>query len=211
MIFRKVFRESMCCLALLILPLITIRIIVQSTNIMADMMVGTEPVVRTTNSNSSGTGRPNEASGLSTVGANYSMQGSSSIQRTGSPQASDVDPPLVAAETESEALSGASPGFSTIVSKDDLNSFAGCMLIMDDNHFLIEWLAYHYHVMVSISVIVGLLRCSTSVQASVTTAALEEGATSTLLWRQPKLMFNELVELVIPLLHSAFTRSNGMY
>ena len=25
-------------------------------------------------------------------------------------------------------------------------SSAGCLLIMDDNHFLIEWIAYHYHV-----------------------------------------------------------------
>lgn len=26
-------------------------------------------------------------------------------------------------------------------------SFAACLLVMDDNHFLIEWLAYHYHVL----------------------------------------------------------------
>ena len=32
-------------------------------------------------------------------------------------------------------------------SENDPNSFAACMLIMDDNHFLIEWIAYHYHVM----------------------------------------------------------------
>jgi hypothetical protein len=25
------------------------------------------------------------------------------------------------------------------------NSFSACLLTMDDNHFLIEWLAYHYH------------------------------------------------------------------
>ena len=28
--------------------------------------------------------------------------------------------------------------------RDDSSS-AACLLIMDDNHFLIEWLAYHYH------------------------------------------------------------------
>lgn len=27
------------------------------------------------------------------------------------------------------------------------NSIAACLLTMDDNHFLIEWLAYHYHVL----------------------------------------------------------------
>jgi hypothetical protein len=31
---------------------------------------------------------------------------------------------------------------------DPTNSFAACLLFMDDNHFLIEWLAYHYHVLV---------------------------------------------------------------
>lgn len=33
------------------------------------------------------------------------------------------------------------------VNKDDPESFAGCMMIMDDNHYLIQWLAYHYHVL----------------------------------------------------------------
>ena len=27
------------------------------------------------------------------------------------------------------------------------NSFAACLLVMDDNHYLTEWLAYHYHVL----------------------------------------------------------------
>jgi hypothetical protein len=31
------------------------------------------------------------------------------------------------------------------VQTDD--SFAACLLIMDDNHILIEWLAYHYHIL----------------------------------------------------------------
>jgi len=26
-------------------------------------------------------------------------------------------------------------------------SFGGCLMIMDDNHFLVEWLAYHWHVL----------------------------------------------------------------
>ena len=36
---------------------------------------------------------------------------------------------------------------TAIPSMNDPNTFAGCLQIMDDNHFLIEWLAYHYHVM----------------------------------------------------------------
>jgi hypothetical protein len=28
---------------------------------------------------------------------------------------------------------------------DDSTTFSACLLVMDDNHFLIEWLAYHYH------------------------------------------------------------------
>jgi hypothetical protein len=27
------------------------------------------------------------------------------------------------------------------------SGFGGCLLIMDDNHYLVEWLAYHYHAM----------------------------------------------------------------
>eukprot|EP00548_Thalassiothrix_antarctica_P017070 CAMPEP_0194198282 /NCGR_PEP_ID=MMETSP0154-20130528/77680_1 /TAXON_ID=1049557 /ORGANISM="Thalassiothrix antarctica, Strain L6-D1" /LENGTH=522 /DNA_ID=CAMNT_0038923055 /DNA_START=93 /DNA_END=1661 /DNA_ORIENTATION=+ len=29
---------------------------------------------------------------------------------------------------------------------DDDDSTSGCLLVSDDNHFLIEWIAYHYHV-----------------------------------------------------------------
>jgi hypothetical protein len=35
---------------------------------------------------------------------------------------------------------------------DPKESFAACLVLMDDNHFLIEWLAYHYHVLVRKSV-----------------------------------------------------------
>ena len=42
---------------------------------------------------------------------------------------------------------------ATIIAKDyaiddPKNSFAACLMLMDDNHFLIEWLAYHAHVLV---------------------------------------------------------------
>jgi len=31
--------------------------------------------------------------------------------------------------------------------KEDKDSFSACLLVMDDNHFLIEWLAYHHFVL----------------------------------------------------------------
>ena len=33
------------------------------------------------------------------------------------------------------------------VTMDDDVTFSACLLVMDDNHFLIEWIAYHYHVL----------------------------------------------------------------
>lgn len=33
------------------------------------------------------------------------------------------------------------------VSDSRNETFSSCMLVMDDNHFLVEWLAYHYHVL----------------------------------------------------------------
>lgn len=34
-----------------------------------------------------------------------------------------------------------------VASINDPDTFAGCLQIMDDNHFLIEWISYHYHTM----------------------------------------------------------------
>jgi hypothetical protein len=36
------------------------------------------------------------------------------------------------------------------------NSFGACLIIMDDNHFLAEWLAYHHHVLPLRRLIVGI-------------------------------------------------------
>jgi hypothetical protein len=36
---------------------------------------------------------------------------------------------------------------TSIDTKTDRSSFSACLLVMDDNHFLIERLAYHYHVL----------------------------------------------------------------
>lgn len=40
-------------------------------------------------------------------------------------------------------------GRAALAPKDDPDTFAACLQIMDDNHFLIEWLAYHAFVMVN--------------------------------------------------------------
>jgi hypothetical protein len=36
---------------------------------------------------------------------------------------------------------------SIIMPTEEYKSISACLLTMDDNHFLIEWLAYHYHVL----------------------------------------------------------------
>jgi hypothetical protein len=35
------------------------------------------------------------------------------------------------------------PSFDFFLKSED--DFSACLLVMDDNHYLIEWLAYHYH------------------------------------------------------------------
>jgi hypothetical protein len=37
------------------------------------------------------------------------------------------------------------PDNQTILSEDSDSSFSACLITMDDNHYLIEWLAYHEH------------------------------------------------------------------
>lgn len=39
------------------------------------------------------------------------------------------------------------PNIQSKVTIDDDTTFSACLLVMDDNHFLIEWIAYHYHVL----------------------------------------------------------------
>lgn len=50
-------------------------------------------------------------------------------------------------QIEDRAANGERTDLTPIASNADLDTFGGCLQIMDDNHFLIEWLAYHYHVM----------------------------------------------------------------
>jgi len=42
---------------------------------------------------------------------------------------------------------GGSAAVATNVQINADDTFSACLLVMDDNHFLIEWLAYHYHVL----------------------------------------------------------------
>jgi hypothetical protein len=41
--------------------------------------------------------------------------------------------------------SGTSSRFQYHMDPDDEDGFGACLLTMEDNHYLIEWLAYHYH------------------------------------------------------------------
>lgn len=55
--------------------------------------------------------------------------------------------PPVDAMVSTRPLPKTTQPLSTIASKDDTDTFAGCLILMDDNHFLIEWIAYSYHVL----------------------------------------------------------------
>lgn len=37
------------------------------------------------------------------------------------------------------------PNLGSSIQYDNQEGFSGCLLLKDDNHYLIEWLAYHYH------------------------------------------------------------------
>lgn len=51
------------------------------------------------------------------------------------------------AAMEHHAFKAPIPGkaWQRTVSIEEDETFSACLLVMDDNHFLIEWLAYHYH------------------------------------------------------------------
>lgn len=46
------------------------------------------------------------------------------------------------------------------VPADGYSTFSSCLLVMDDNHRLTEWLAYHYHVLPLRYMVVGTLQCN---------------------------------------------------
>ena len=46
---------------------------------------------------------------------------------------------------ESQIPNALAPGHSNVGTPGE--SFAGCLLVRDDNRLLVEWIAYHYHVM----------------------------------------------------------------
>lgn len=50
-------------------------------------------------------------------------------------------------EEEEETVSAAISHFDQATTNDDGESFSACLLIMDDNHRLSEWIAYHYFAM----------------------------------------------------------------
>jgi hypothetical protein len=58
-------------------------------------------------------------------------------------------------------------------------SFSSCLLVMDDNHFLTEWLAYHYHVLPLRRLIIAVDPRSVTTPAPILNR-----------WRSPNLNFN---------------------
>lgn len=64
----------------------------------------------------------------------------------------DHDPPasLERSETKQELIARLYPNETRAENpplQDGATTFAACMLVMDDNHRLTEWMAYHYHVL----------------------------------------------------------------
>lgn len=63
----------------------------------------------------------------------------------------NITPPILEAEEEAPFVNLPPP---PTLNKDE--SFAACLVIKDDNHWLVEWLAYHYHVMPLRNIIIAL-------------------------------------------------------
>ena len=63
----------------------------------------------------------------------------------------NITPPIIEADEEAPFVNLPPP---PTLNQDE--SFAACLVIKDDNHWLIEWLAYHYHVMPLRNIIIAL-------------------------------------------------------
>lgn len=55
------------------------------------------------------------------------------------------DHPIIQPSQSGNNVQQAIATTTTTTSIGDKDTFSACLLVMDDNHFLIEWLAYHYH------------------------------------------------------------------
>ena len=62
------------------------------------------------------------------------------------------------------------------------DSFSACLLIMDDNHFITEWLAYHYHVLPLRNLIVAVDPRSSTSPASIFDRWKETNLNITVWW-----------------------------
>jgi len=62
------------------------------------------------------------------------------------------------------------------------DSFSACLLVMDDNHFLTEWLAYHYHVLPLRNLIVAVDPRSSTSPASILDRWKETNLNITVWW-----------------------------
>ncbi|CAB9512620.1 expressed unknown protein [Seminavis robusta] len=144
MFFSNTFRRFLCFFALMVLPM-NIRIITKSSTVVQEW-VDQEPMVWGMASRNSS---QNNETAVSSSSLSLDSIGSLLALGGGSSEASNT--PTMKEEKEEHNNNNIPPrsGGSavSIPSVEDPNSFAGCLQIMDDNHFLVEWLAYHYHVM----------------------------------------------------------------
>ena len=61
------------------------------------------------------------------------------------PSRKEIDNPINITVIENVPSPQRRPSRSNNTNNDTDNAFSACLLTMDDNHYLIEWLAYHYH------------------------------------------------------------------
>ena len=80
-------------------------------------------------------------------------------------------------------------GAMKLAGREDGTGTAACLLLMDDNHFLIEWLAFHYHALRLRFLIVGVDPRSTTTPDAI--LRRWEGRIKIETWNQKEQYFNE--------------------
>jgi len=145
MIFSTDFRTLLAFLTLLVLPM-NMRIIMKSTWVAQEMKDSVHPTTRNSTESPATTIQSGEED-ESNISSERKLPESDSENSPRLVEQEDREPIVRSPFSASDNVTHiASPRYKP-VGKNDPNSFAACLQIMDDNHFLIEWLAYHYHVM----------------------------------------------------------------
>jgi hypothetical protein len=122
--------------------------------------------------------------------SHLSLDGTSSTVHYGIPQPC---PPPVKTTSKSRQLP------PPVV--DDGKSFGACLIIMDDNHFLSEWLAYHYHTLPLKRLIVAIDPRSSTSPTSILDRYRSRGLMNITEWHETDFMPPHLLGKHAKLLH----------